>query len=114
MNGNMSQNLNADEARIKYFDKYVRFENIIKALTKTMTKSNAFTPLNSLIGILGHENQHFGWNLNIKLIMQQKNTRNWLAHTIGNAQVPAKFLYLMNNISNLNNKLYALLNKKRQ
>ena len=108
----MTSNLNADEARIKYFDKYVRFENTIRALTRIMKKKNTFTPLNSLIGVLAHENQQFGWKLDIKLIRQQKTVRNWLAHTIGNAKVSDKLLYLMNNISDLNNKLFNLLNEK--
>ena len=83
---NSNKTLTAKEARSLYFEDYVYFENYVRRLAQKLnikTENKALKEVIFLIKKIKSKKryQEILYKLNINLILENNNVRNWLAHT---------------------------------
>ena len=95
--------LNADQARIKYFNNYVELEHEIRKLFRKVEIGNKtkYKSLKKLVNELGVFNYQKKLGFPMKIIKAQIKVRNWLAHTAKSHQVSEKYLDHMKQVKNL-------------
>ena len=99
--------INADQARIKYFNLYVELEHSIRKLARKtkMGHKTRYKSLKQVVNELGIFNYQKKLGIQMKIIKAQVKVRNWLAHRPKFEKVPDKYLEYMKQVKNLINHL---------
>jgi hypothetical protein len=103
--------IRAKEARTKYLENYIEFENIIRMLSRSKidlykTKNKS---LREMIHDLSKVNEYKKMDLPIRTIKLNNKIRNWLVHSSRNKIVSEKYLNNMKNMEEFNKKLVSYL-----